>query len=113
MPELRTPEWISVVLAFFWFSMLACRRRALDRGRRAKIIVLGLVVWPGGVAITILASVVLPRLVPPRPARIAFISTSVSLSAPSPICAKERRSALSRNPTTYPKGQLLGKAAFG
>jgi hypothetical protein len=69
MPELQTPEWISV-LAFFWFSMLACRRRALDRGRRAKIIVLGLVVWPGGVAITILASVVLPRLVPPRPASI-------------------------------------------
>ena len=108
MRGLRTPEWISM-LAFFWFSMLACSRRSLDRGRRAKIIALGF----GGVAITILASVVLPRLVPPRPARIAFISTSVSLSAPSPICAKERRSALSRNPTTYPKGQLLGKAAFG
>ena len=66
MPELRTPAWISVVLAFFWFSMLACRRRALDRGRRAKIIALGF----GGMAITILASVVLPRLVPPRPASI-------------------------------------------
>ena len=65
MRELRTPEWISI-LAFCWFSMLACSRRSLDRGRRAKIIALGF----GGVAITILASVVLPRLVPPQPALI-------------------------------------------
>ena len=65
MRGLRTPEWISM-LAFFWFSMLACRRRALDRGRRAKIIALGF----SGVAINIFAAVVLPRLASPGPASI-------------------------------------------
>ena len=65
MPGLQTPEWISI-LAFLWFSMLACRRRALDRGRRAKIIALGF----AGVAINIFAAVVLPRLASPGPASI-------------------------------------------
>jgi hypothetical protein len=65
MPVLRTAEWISI-LAFSWFTLLAYRRRTLDRGRRAKIIGLGL----GGVAITIFAAVVLTRLAPPQPASV-------------------------------------------
>jgi membrane-associated phospholipid phosphatase len=65
MPGLRTHEWISI-LAFSWFSALAWRRRTLNRGRRTRIIALGF----GGVAIIILASVVLPRLVTPEPASI-------------------------------------------
>jgi hypothetical protein len=66
MPDLRTPEWISI-LAFSFFTALACGRRALDRGRRAKIIVLG----SGAVIITLLVSVVLPRLVTPRVSSIS------------------------------------------
>jgi hypothetical protein len=65
MPGLRTAEWISI-LAFSWFTVLACCRTVLDRGRRAKIIALG----SSGVAITLLASAVLPRLVTPRTASI-------------------------------------------
>jgi hypothetical protein len=61
MGSLRTAEWISL-LAFSWFSALAYSRRALDRVRRARILVLGL----GGVAITIFISLVLPHLAAPR-----------------------------------------------
>ena len=65
MRSLRTAEWISL-LAFSWFSALAYRRRALDRVRRAKIVALGL----SAVAITIFASLALPRLVEQRTASI-------------------------------------------
>ena len=65
MSSLRTAEWISL-LAFSWLSALAYRRRALDRVRRAKIVALGL----SAVAITIFASLALPRLVEQRTASI-------------------------------------------
>jgi hypothetical protein len=63
MADLRTSEWISV-LAFSWFTVLACFRRTLDRGRRAKIIALG----SSAAAIILFVSVVLPRLVTPTTA---------------------------------------------
>jgi hypothetical protein len=65
MPALRAAEWITL-LAFSWFSVMACGRRTLDRSRRVRILAFGL----SAVAITIFVSVVLPRWVPPQAASI-------------------------------------------
>jgi membrane-associated phospholipid phosphatase len=58
MPSLRPCEWITL-LAFSWFTTLACFRRKLDKSRRVKIIALGLI----ALGITIFVSLVLPRMV--------------------------------------------------
>jgi len=65
MPSVRTPEWISL-LAFSWFTVLACGRRTLDRGRRIRIIAFGL----SAIAIAIFVSLLLPHLVTARTASI-------------------------------------------
>jgi hypothetical protein len=65
MPALRASEWITL-LAFSWFSVLACGRRTLERSRRVTILAFGL----SAVAITIFVSVVLPRWVPLQTASI-------------------------------------------
>uniref|UniRef100_Q025H0 Inositolphosphotransferase Aur1/Ipt1 domain-containing protein n=1 Tax=Solibacter usitatus (strain Ellin6076) TaxID=234267 RepID=Q025H0_SOLUE len=65
MPALRASEWITL-LAFSWFSVLACGRRRLDPNRRVTILAFGL----GAIAITIFASLVLSHWVPPQTASI-------------------------------------------
>jgi len=65
MLNLRVSEWINL-LAFSSFVLLAWHRRDLDPVRRAKINAIG----AGGLATTIFAALILPRLVAPLGASV-------------------------------------------